>query len=394
MAKSEINNEFILLRHAVRQARVCVLNKLIKEAKLLRDRHGNEAQRAKCARKADKLVAEVYALKTIKDDEISRFGILNERDLTEILMDQSSSSGTRIMARVANYKTLDKRLAQFKERFPDCKEHLAEKKKKKTTKVTGKDAAKTRKSKENNTRNKGSKKQKIDSGENVEQPQRNKAEACNESSETRGSSCKRKRTSDDVCTEKRKLPRGSASEAAVVDKQSSVIKPSGVTKEATVKRFAELLEEQESHRDAQMSVENQESASTAAEQAKSVDDFFIAGDGQNYQGNDASTSYKRSQRYNTRAKALQSNDQIKEQNANRKNERNFSKRYPDKQSFVKSKRTAFNNKSANKSNASETAINNKRDEDTSLHPSWMAKKKEQEIIRRGFQGKKIVFTDD
>jgi hypothetical protein len=89
--------QFILLRHAVRQARVCIVNKLIKEAKLLRDRHGNETQQEKCRRKADKLIDEVYALKTIKDDEISKFGILDERDLTKILQDQSSSSGVRIM---------------------------------------------------------------------------------------------------------------------------------------------------------------------------------------------------------------------------------------------------------------------------------------------------------
>lgn len=372
----------------------------------MRDKHGNEAQREKFGRKADKLIAEVYALKTIKDDDISKFGILDERSLTKILQDQSSSSSVRIMARVAHYKTLSRRLIQFKEKFPDCKKHFEEKKK--TTKLKDKGATKTRKSKENNSQNKSSKKEKVDLDKNVETQHNSSTneEACNNGlSEARRSSRKRKKTLNEDYTslEKQKLLKleeDGTSEATVVDRQSSVIKPSSVTKEATVKRFTELLEEQEANQDAPMSVESQDPAGTATEQVKTVDDFFLTEDDQNYQGNSASTSYtnvRRSQRHNTRAKAFQSNDRVKKQNANRKNDTNFNKKHPSKQSFsMKSKKMASNkiNKNANKSNANEKAIVNKKDENASLHPSWMAKKKQQEIMSHGFQGKKIVFTND
>lgn len=377
----------------MRQARVCIVNKLIKEAKLLRDRHGNEAQREKCRKKADKLIAEVYALKTIKDDDISKFGILDERGLAEILHDQSSSDSVRVMARVAYYKILNRRLTQFKEKFPDCKEHLAENNKKKTTKLKDKNATKT---KENNTRNKGSKKRKFDLDKNVEQPRHNEGEeACSdELSEARSNSRKRRKTLDEDCAsvEKQKLKLEKAGTSKVTDRQSNVIKPSNVTKEATVKRFAKLLEEQEVNQDAQISVENQDPPNTATEQEKVVDDFFITEDGQNYQGNNASTSYMKSPRYNTRAKAFQSNDRTKKQNTSHKNDTNLNKN-PSKQSFsMKSKKLNRINKSVSK-NANENALN-KKAENISLHPSWMAKRKEQEIMSRGFQGKKIVFTDD
>lgn len=376
------------------------MNKLIREAKLLRDRHGSEAQREKCTKKADKLIAEVYALKTIKDDDISKFGILNDRGLNEILQSQSSSDSVRIMARVAHYKTLSRRLQQFKERFPDCKKHFAENNKKTTKKLKDKNATKTRKSKENNTQSKSSKKQKVDLDKNVEQPQHEEdEEACNNKlSEARSNSRKRKKTSDEDCTslekQKLKLEKDNTSEAT--NRPSSVIKPSGVTKEATVKRFAELLEEQEVNQDAQISVENQDSTDTATEQVKMADDFFIAKDDQNCQGNNASTSYTRSPRHNIQARAFQSKDRIKKQNTNRKNDINLSKKHSGKQSFsMKSKKPTSTriNKNVNK-NASENAIVNKKDENISLHPSWMAKKKEQEIMSRGFQGKKIVFADN
>lgn len=399
-----MNNEFILLRHAVRQARVCVINKLIKEAKLLRDRYGNPAQWEKCNKKADKLIAEVYALKTIKDDEISRFGILNEKGLIEILQDPSSSSSVRIMARVAYHKTLCRRLTQFKERFPDCKKHLTEKKKK-AAKLKDKDAAKTKKSKENNSQSKGSKKQKVVLDKNnVEQHNSKDEEGCNsELSEVKSNSRKRKKALDGDSTslEKQKLLKlekdDGGSEATVANKQSSVIKPSGVTKEATVKRFVELLVEQEANQGAQTSVESQHPAGTATEQVKTVDDFFITTDGQNYQGNSASTSCTKPRRYDTRGKTFQFNDRTKKQNANRKNDTNVNNKHPGKQSFsAKSKKMTPNkfNKSASKSNANANAVVNKKDDTAGLHPSWMAKKKEQEIMSKGFQGKRIVFTDD
>ncbi|KAG5311322.1 SRFB1 protein, partial [Acromyrmex insinuator] len=394
--------QFILLRHAVRQARICIVNKLIKEAKLLRDRHGNEAQKEKCRRKADRLVDEIYALKTIKDDDISKFGLLDERSLTKILQDQSSSNNVRIMARVTNYKTLNKRLIQFKERFPDYK-HLTEKKK--ATKLKDKNTVKTRKAKENNSQNKSSKKQKVVADKNVEQPQHDSddEEACKkELPEVRSNLRKRKNTLAEDCTslEKQKslkLGKDSTSETtSVTDKQSNVIKPSSITKEAKVKRFTELLEEQETNQDAQMSIESQDSAGTATEQVKVVDDFFITADGQNYQGSSASTSYTKSHRHNTRAKSLQLNDRVKKQSANRKNDINLNKKSLDKQSFSMKSKKMTPHKINNRTNNSNTNRNTivKKDDNPDLHPSWMAKKKEQEIMSQGFQGKKIVFTDD
>ncbi|KAL0123305.1 hypothetical protein PUN28_005682 [Cardiocondyla obscurior] len=401
MSKSEVNNEFILLRHAVRQARVCTINKLIREAKLLRDRHGDEAQREKCRKKADKLIDEVFALKTIKDDEISKFGILDERNLPEILQDQSSSTGVRIMARVTHYKTLNKRLTQFKERFPDCKKYLAETDKKKKTTKRNKSAAKTRKSERNNAE-KGLKKQKV---EKVEQSSCNKDdESCNkELSEARSSSRKRKKTlnEDGSSTKEQKLiklEKDSTSEVTVADKQSNIIKQSNVTKEATVKKFADLLEEQETNEVAQTSAENKNSSGTTTEQVNMVDDFFITGNEQDCQGN-ASTSYTRSLRLSTRTKTFQTNDRMNKQSGNRKGDTNFRKENSGQQfSSVKPNKKICNrmNKSINKNNANENVIVDKKDGNSSsnLHPSWMAKKKEQEIMSKGFQGKKIVFTDD
>lgn len=113
------------MRHAVRKSRVSIIRKLIKEVKLLRARkHGDEKVVEKCKRKADRLAAEIEALKKIKDDEISKFGITLTKSLPEILNDTTSEPNTRVMARLAFHKFLNVRIQQFKEKFPSFEEHL------------------------------------------------------------------------------------------------------------------------------------------------------------------------------------------------------------------------------------------------------------------------------
>lgn len=229
------------MRHAVRQARVCIVNKLVKEAKNLRNKNGSEAQLERNKRKADKLIAEVYALKTIKDDDISIFGILNERGLTEILQDQSSSHNLRITARVAYYKNLMRRIMQFRDRFPDYKKYLTEEKKK--SKLKNKDAGKTEKSSKENsslTRNKNSEKRKAKSDKNTDPEDEESCSA--ELPETENNSRKRKKSlnKDNTSSKKQKLTElegDSTLKDTVVDKQSNLVKPCNITKEATMKRF-------------------------------------------------------------------------------------------------------------------------------------------------------------
>ncbi|EFN68318.1 Serum response factor-binding protein 1 [Camponotus floridanus] len=398
MAKIEINNEIILLRHTVRQARVCVVNKLIKEAKLLRNKHGNEVQQEKYKRKADKLIAEVYALKRIKDDEISKFGITNERDLTAILQDESSSHYDRVKARVAYYKILYKRLMQFKEKFPDCKKYLVEGKKK-NVKLKNKSVTKKSLKENPQPQNESSEEQEINSCKNIEHSQhKSKNEKmCNtELLETTNNlhECKKSSNEDSAPLKEEKVSRleDDTLEDTVIHKQSSVIKSCNVTKEATVKRFTELLEEQESNKNVEMSIKVPDSTT---QQAKISDDFFITGDNQDSQTSSvsASTSYVRSHKYNTRT--FQSSNRVEKQNINYKNNTNLNKRYQDKQSNKSVKRlnnkTSIKiNKDINKNNSNN--VNNKEDSD--LHPSWLAKRKEQKIMSQKFQGKKIVFADD
>ncbi|XP_072762133.1 uncharacterized protein [Anoplolepis gracilipes] len=395
MTKAEINNEIILMRNTVRQARVCIVNKLIKQAKLLRNRHGSETHQEKYKKKADKLIAEVYALKGIKDDDISKFGILNEKDLTTILQDESLSHSDHVIARVVHYKTLYRRLMQFKEKFPDCKKYLIEGKKR--AKLKNKVTTNTKKSLKTNPQpqNEISEEYKFNSHENIEHSEHKSKneETCNtESLEGMNnlSECKKlNENSASLKKEKISKLKDDTSEDTVIHKQPSTIKSCNITKEATVKRFTELLEEQESNQNVEMSVPD-----TTTEQAKILDDFFITGNNQDSQTNSlsVSTSYIKSHKPNAQVKTFQSSNSVKKQNIKYKDDTNFYKRYQGKQSSVKRLNNRASKINIKKSNNSNDAKNKK--EDTDLHPSWLAKRKEQKIMSQEFQGKKIVFADD
>lgn len=376
------------------------MNKLVKEAKLLRNKHGNEVLREKYKRKADKLIAEVYALKGVKDDDISKFGITNERNLTAILQDESSSDYDRAIAKVAHFKILDNRLKQFKEKFPDCKRYLV-KGKKKNVKLKNKGVAKIKKSLKENPQpqTESSEEQKINTCKNIEYSQykpKNEKICNTELLETTNNlhECKESSNEDSTLLKEEKMSRleDDTLEDTVTHKQPSVIKSCNVTKEATVKKFSELLEEQESSKNMEISIKVPDSTT---QQVKILDDFFITGDNQDYQTSSisVSTSYVKSHKHDTQT--FQSSNRVKRQNINYKNNTNFHKTYQDKQPIKSVKR--LNNKTSikinmdtNKNNSNN--INNK--EDNNLHPSWLAKKKEQQIMSQKFQGKKIVFADD
>lgn len=313
-----------------------------------------------------------------------------------IIQDESLSHSDRVIARVAYYKTLYKRLVQFKEKFPDCKKYL-EKEKKKNVKLKNKVAAKTKKSLKENPQpqDKNSEEQKINKNMSKHSQDKSKnEETCNidlPEATSNFSGCK-ELNENSALLKKEEVSESEVDtlKDTVIHKQPNIIKPCNVTKEATVKRFTELLEEQESSESVEMS--NKVPDSTT-EQAKISDDFFITGDNQDYQTSSfsASTSYATSHKHNTQIKTFQSSNRAK--NIKYQNDKSFHKKYQDNQSNNSVKRLnnkPFNkiNKDTNKSNSNDA---NNKEKDTALHPSWLAKRNEQKI--QAFQGKKIVFAD-
>lgn len=313
---------------------------------------------------------------------------------------------------------------QFKKKFPYCKKYLIEEKK--NTGKVKKVKTKTRNvPRENNLdkQDKTIKKREI-SIDKINNFQHSLEDEKNsELLEVKGKNISHKRKKPlDIILERDGNKRQKLTETKendmlddeIVD-EPNMTKLCSVTKEGAVRRFAELLEEQDSNEDdMQTFVKSRNPTDTTVMQEKIVDDFFITEHNQeNYKGNhiNALPSDTKSYKYNAQAKAFPSSNRFTKQSLKYKNDTKFSqnynklkykpnvennrrtRRYLDKESFLRTGKRESNkiNKGVNKN-----YVNNIKntEENVNLHPSWLAKKKQQEIMSQGFQGKKIVFTND
>lgn len=197
------------------------------------------------------------------------------------------------------------------------------------------------------------------------------------------------------------------------DKEEATVKV--ISKQAKVKRFTELLQEQSSEKNNSLKeTDKTDRLENKLESEKKIDSFFMSGDGDAYLSiapsmteENKNLSEDEENNYNNKSrryanKRTFTNDRffsnVKSTDAVRR-KGNHERRQNDKH-FIENKNTfgkrnnasasSFRNETKRRNN--DARINSSENEN--LHPSWAAKKKQQEIVKQGFQGKKIVFEDD
>ncbi|XP_035725463.1 serum response factor-binding protein 1-like [Vespa mandarinia] len=453
MGKTEINDEIVRMRKLVRQAKVCIIHKLIREAKTLRTKNGTEKQQEKNKKKADKLINEIYFLKKIKDDRITKFGITNTKSLQEILQNKKSKTTTRIMAKVVDYKSLKNAIIQFRNTYSDY-EHLQpgqskstkqnkkpeqEKESKTTTKretrastrITESSLANESNSDDEDNNNIGIETEDNNHSEEEQNSEQNDLETgsilrikpmiCKQTKSKENKRLKRDRKESTEFTEEcndkydnedvKKIKKAEIKEISHNDKEQDTVKV--ISKQATVKRFTEILQEQSSEENGSSNINNEKvPIENKSESEKKIDSFFVSGDGDaylslassttkenNYLSEDEDNNYynKKSKEYidkrtfsNDRFFSnIKSSEAIKGKGREKESRHNFNR---DKNLFKKQKN---NNESSFKDTKKRNNVMNENsNENKNLHPSWAAKKKQQEIIKQGFQGKKIIFDNE
>lgn len=449
MGKVEANNEIIRMRRLVRQARVCVIHKLTREVKTLRMKHGTEKQQEKNKRKADKLISEIHALKKIKVDCITKFGIANKKSLQEILQTKNVKENIRIMARVTDNKALKNAIIKFRETYPNYEEYLQPGKKK-----SAKPKIKSQEKQNNNTeitkesrladepssdQDLGQNNDSVDDDDGVNSKHsdiendleqhnsepgsilRIKPLAHTQTGNKKNVRLKRNRKKsiesieehDDVYNNSNSKDVKKARETLETDKEQKV---KIISKQATVKRFTELLQEQSTEESSSLKKRDEKAGDeNKSESGKQIDSFFMCGDGDAYLSvaqtvieenkdslDDDDRKYNNRSRGYTNKKAftndkffsnVKSVDTVTRKGKHKESWQNDKGFIENKSSFRKQKNvntSSFNNLSKKRSNDTRVNLN----ESENLHPSWLAKKKQQEIVKQGFQGKKIVFDDD
>lgn len=418
------------MRQSVRQARICVINKLIREAKRLRT-NSNEKQLEKNKNKAEKLLKEVFALKHIKDDEISKFGIVKFEYLQNILQNPQTDDGTRAMIKVVRHKSLSLRIIEFQKKFPDYSKYISWRKKKSS--IKGKkgncytDLEKNSKRLKNDANNilKKEKKQncftdfseknlkqlKNDSSNIIEKINKENMKDADNNCTAYIQQTTNVEENNDNSMKKSKIE--DIEIQSINNDQSFKITTKVISNEATVKRFTEILQETKEQNYICKDTENPQSFNESMEfidSSTKIDDFFLPANEVTSCSNETLFSKEKSMRSEQINHVFKSRKNIQIENKNKLYSKKISKeKKHSRKQFINN--AGFHNpndmiektNTYRKQNEKNIQIGKKKKinkesiciaEDDNLHPSWAAKKKQQNIMKQEFQGKKIKFDED
>ncbi|PSN42695.1 hypothetical protein C0J52_06943 [Blattella germanica] len=178
MDKLVLNTEIVSMRHEVRRARVHTINKLIRTAKKLKTKNGSEKDKEKFQRKAARFLEEIQTMKVLKDDEISKYSLINKKEPADVIADPKTSIKERSLARLSCHSSIVSRVKQFRKKFPTWDENLPQL----LTQLGTKSKKKKEKVKKNKKADQKNSKSHI-SGKKVE----NSAESANEEDNTESS---------------------------------------------------------------------------------------------------------------------------------------------------------------------------------------------------------------
>ena len=388
---------------------------MIREAKRLCASNGNEKLLEKNKNKANKLLREVFALKRVKEDEISKFGIVRFKCLRDILQNPQIDEKTRAMVKVVRYKSLSSKIMEFHEKFPDYDKHISERKTKNSTKKKGVCNSDLQVKRLKRLRN--------DINNSVEKVHEENAKIINDTTPAGHVPCQKERNGNRKCEKllketklnvKSKDDEGNTMGILNIqdvkidskNEQSSKIVTKVISNEATVKRFTEILQEtEEEQNEIYKATKNQQSSNETTEFSKNTDDFFLHTNEVTLRSNDTLFSkeknitsqcnvnhnvFKSNQTKNKKDKLY--NEKIhKEKRNNRKGEMNCANVFYNRSDTTetrKQNRKGIQVEKKEKINSTSSA------EYENLHPSWVAKKKQQDIMKQGFQGKKIKFDEN
>ncbi|XP_076646746.1 uncharacterized protein LOC143355620 [Halictus rubicundus] len=391
---TEMNNEIVLLRQCVRRARICVINKLVREAKRLRANRGNEKLSEKNKNKAEKYLREVSELKRVKDDEISKFGIIHLEDLERMLQNSQTDDRTRAIVKAVRYKCLNEKIMEFVKKFPNCKECVSGNKKERSLKKKRKNSIS-----EQDLKNP---KRSPDDQNDSDQHARNNRLSISSVVDEETPLQKLKRNRQDAQSEE---------DCVKSNEKSSELITKAVSKEATVKRFTDILQESSTPTMDDQNEENKEQQSSPMPMALTrADDFFLNSDkvvavhvnaAATFSSADVdkktfTTFPKRSvKREFPRYERNQGNRSQRRREANNKDVSYHQRNTRETSAVFGEQKKRFPEVKEASRNIHETFKKDrtKATENESLHPSWAARRKLQDVMKQGFQGKKIRFEE-
>ncbi|KAG4076107.1 hypothetical protein HA402_011453 [Bradysia odoriphaga] len=115
--KRDLNNELILMKKTIQQAKVCVIGKLVRKLKNLTNSPGKEVTGLKLMVKRKRLTDQINYLKKTPNLELATAALTFDKNPTKIITSQLSSIEDASLAIIVTYKTVCAKVNEIKTKF-------------------------------------------------------------------------------------------------------------------------------------------------------------------------------------------------------------------------------------------------------------------------------------
>ncbi|CAK1542340.1 unnamed protein product [Leptosia nina] len=443
--KQAFNNEVIHLKKKLNQAKIQVIHKLTRKAKVLNEKQVPETLKEKLKRKSQAAVNEVLIIKKIKPRDIAKFIVTHNGKLIEYI-NKPEVDKNKACARLLTHKALQDKYKLIRDKFgnvsiddllmsrherlklkKEMKEKLKEKKNKQKEKKNGKIEVETNSSNLNISQNEGwdvvieNDNEILDNDSDTSDSDSRDGNVSNE-----GNTLLDEHESTEVESDKDSLPdeideneseMGRFVRPPPDDKDLDDDDKSKTNEIAILKEHAKMLEKakiQNKKPDKRKENKNKNINNKIITRnfkkkedelplvTKVVDPFFVTASGDNYltvaeprAPDEVKEEHKQGNRQYRRAVMFGHVPKVKpRKDFNSKYHSHDNPKYREQESNFKHNsinKFHFNNSSDEKGKFNNQSENKVDEKPEKLHPSWEAKRKKSAILP--FQGKKIVFDD-
>ncbi|XP_053611464.1 phosphatidylinositol 4-phosphate 5-kinase [Plodia interpunctella] len=441
--KQAFNNEVILLKKKLNQAKIQVIHKLTRKAKTMTQKKVPDHLEQKFKRKAESAVNEVLAIKKIKPKDLAKFIVTHKKELKQYLNNPKADQ-EKACARLLLHKSLQEKYRFIRGRFSNMpiedlfmsrqerrklkKEAIEKKKKGKNNKVVnsegdwdvedveiGEDSKLSNESDISDDELSNDKEKASDNGSNL-------SSADEKDCDADGNDISMVDSDSGDSDQRSEIANPKAKQNNSMEKINMVesIKPIA---HIPIKRHEKNVMKKDNKKNKNLNEKllsrkfKKDTEGLQVSEAKIVDPFFITSTGENYmsvaeprQPDEVKEIHKEGNRKLRRAAMFghvpkikprrdnyfPDNKNFNKQNGFEKSNRfsnNFNKQSDDGRNSFKDGKYNNNNQHG-KSNVANSKLQYNKIADEipeKLHPSWEAKKKKSGILP--FQGKKIVFDN-
>uniref|UniRef100_A0AAF5RWJ9 Serum response factor-binding protein 1 n=1 Tax=Wuchereria bancrofti TaxID=6293 RepID=A0AAF5RWJ9_WUCBA len=116
----KLNEQIVSMRKPVEKARVWLCRRLIRQKKLFQ-----KSQVEKKTRKVDRIISEIDRCKKVCRDDVSKFALINLKTLNDLLKKTKISVDERVLYKLACQETVLKSVKEFRIKYPNWQHEVS-----------------------------------------------------------------------------------------------------------------------------------------------------------------------------------------------------------------------------------------------------------------------------